>query len=171
MPIKTFWVWHQRTSKASSTLVESFSCPGDKYFINQHRGGGGDYSKLFFVPGGFICLMPQENWGVWKLAKTHKPKNENHHMGMFDSSNEAFWCTDYNAKTPALCEVLFLKKSRKTTKNRNFWRMVILGNDFHFLGYNGFLQFFRPLVEGVKHHFFSFLRKIFSVFYGIRHIK
>ena len=37
--------------------------------------------------------------GVWKFPKTHyKPKNENHHMGVFDSSNEAFWCTDYNAK-------------------------------------------------------------------------
>ena len=36
-------------------------------------------------------------------------------------------------------------------------------DDFHFLGYNGFLQFFRPLVPGVKHKI-SFFFKIFSVF-------
>ena len=41
--------------------------------------------------------------------------------------------------------------------------MVILGNDFHFLGYNGFLQFFRPLVPGVKRQILFFF-KIFSVF-------
>ena len=67
-------------------------------------------------------------------------------------------------KTPALGKVLFLKKIKNNRKKkRNFWRMVILGNDFHFLGYNGFLQFFRPLVEGVNHPFFFFFRKnIFS---------
>ena len=35
-------------------------------------------------------------------------------------------------------------------------------DNFHFLGYNGFLQSFRPLVQGVKHEFFS-SRKIVSV--------
>ena len=74
----------------------------------------GGIFQTFSGPGVFICLMPKENWkyffrknfyflpllpGVWKIAKTHyKPKNENHRMGLFDSSNEAFWCTDYNAK-------------------------------------------------------------------------
>ena len=36
-------------------------------------------------------------------------------------------------------------------------------NDFHFLAYNGFLQFFRPLVAGVKRKNFI-IKKIFSVF-------
>ena len=36
-------------------------------------------------------------------------------------------------------------------------------NNFNFLGYNGILQFFRPLVAGVKHQIFI-SRKIFSVF-------
>ena len=36
-------------------------------------------------------------------------------------------------------------------------------NDFNFLGYSGFLQFFRPLVAGVKHQIFISI-KIFSVF-------
>ena len=36
-------------------------------------------------------------------------------------------------------------------------------DDFHFSGYNGFLQFFRPPLPGVKHNFFFFV-KIFSVF-------
>ena len=90
-------------------------------------------------------------------------------------------------KTPALWEVPFRKKSRKTAQNDHFSKMTIFGsfswffkkwdlaeswgflrcnwciktlhlsyqtspyNDFNFLGYNGFLQFFRPLVAGVKH--------------------
>ena len=36
-------------------------------------------------------------------------------------------------------------------------------NDFHFLGFNGFLQFFRPLVAGAKHQQKK-SRKLFSVF-------
>ena len=36
-------------------------------------------------------------------------------------------------------------------------------DDFNFLGHNGFLHFFRPLVAGVKHQIFC-SRKIFSVF-------
>ena len=43
-------------------------------------------------------------------------------------------------------------------------------NDFHFLAYNGFLQFFRPLVARVKRNFFI-LKKYFQFSNGIRHIK
>ena len=32
--------------------------------------------------------------GVWEIVKTHyNPKNKNHRTGVFDSPNEAFWCT------------------------------------------------------------------------------
>ena len=41
-------------------------------------------------------------------------------------------------------------------------------DNFHFLGYNGFLQFFRPLVLGVKRKIL-FFSSIFSS-YGLRHI-
>ena len=67
--------------------------------------------------------------GVWKIAKTqYKSKNENHCMGLFDSWNEAFWCTDYNAKkNPALCKVPFWKKSRKIAKNYHFQKLPFFG--------------------------------------------
>ena len=33
--------------------------------------------------------------GVWKIVKTYyNTKNKNHHMWVFDSSNEASGCTD-----------------------------------------------------------------------------
>ena len=38
-----------------------------------------------------------KNWTSHYMAK-----NENHSRGSLDSLNEAFWCTDYNAKTSAL---------------------------------------------------------------------
>ena len=65
--------------------------------------------------------------GVWKIAKTHyKSKNENHHMREFDSSNEAFWCTDYNAKNPsALQSPVLKKKSRKIAPNDYFSKIRI----------------------------------------------
>ena len=59
----------------------------------------------FFV--GVLTPLP----GVWKIVKTHyNPKNENHRTGVFDSSNEAFWCTDYKTKKPnSLQDPLSLK--------------------------------------------------------------
>ena len=75
--------------------------------------------------------------GVWKIAKTHyKPKNENHHMRVFDSSNEAFWCTDYNAKNPSALQSPVLEKIKKNCpkwpffKNDNFFALFLdfLGN-------------------------------------------
>ena len=125
---------------------------------------------------------------------------------MIDSSNEAFWCTDYNAKkTQTLCIVAFRKKSRKIAQNDNFsknsWCFFLtfleMGpcrelcffsrcnqciktlnlsyqtcpyNDFHFLAYNWFLQYFRPLVAGVKRKNFI-LKKYTQFSFGIRHIK
>ena len=79
------------------------------------------FSRLFFF---VLPLLP----GVWKIAKPHKPKNENHCMGMIDSSNEAFWCTDYNGKPQLSARSYFLKNQEKPQKeNGNFWRLVILG--------------------------------------------
>ena len=42
-------------------------------------------------------------------------------------------------KTPSLCKVPFLKKSRKTEKNVNFWKIVIL-SDFSWFKKNGTRQ-------------------------------
>ena len=138
--------------------------------------------------------------GVWKIAKTHyKPKNENHHMGVFDSSNEAFWCTDYNAKNPSALRSPILEKIKKNRpkwpffKNDHFfcafswflkkwdlaesWGFLRCNqciktlhlsyqtppyDDFNFLAYNGFLQFCRPLVAGVKRKNFILKKNIFS---------
>ena len=50
---------------------------------------------------------------------------------IFDSSKEASWCTEYNAKTPALFKVQILKKIGITSKNTQFQpktiKMVIFG--------------------------------------------
>ena len=108
---------------------------------------GGDYSELFL---GLVVLdaffhnkmkiifkiLKNDFWpplpGVWKFPKTHyRPKNENHRMGVFDSSNEAFWCTDYNAKNPSSLRgpiSLKIKKKRKKNfifKKWSFWAIFL----------------------------------------------
>ena len=40
-------------------------------------------------------------------------------------------------------------------------------DDFHFLAYNGFLRFFRPLLGGSK----IYLKNYFQFYYGRRHLK
>ena len=57
--------------------------------------------------------------GVYKFAKTlYKPK-KNHCVGEFDSSNEAFWCTDYNTKNPSSLQGPIYKKREKKTAKKN----------------------------------------------------
>ena len=46
-------------------------------------------------------------------------------MGVFDSSNEAFWCTDYIAKKPSTLRSPILGKSKKITQNDHFSKMTI----------------------------------------------
>ena len=90
--------------------------------------------------GSFICLMSKENWkyfskikfyvlpllGVWKIAKTHnKPKNENHCMGVFDSSNEAFDALIIMQKTKLFAKSCFVKKSRKIAQNYHLKKITI----------------------------------------------
>ena len=62
-------------------------------------------------------FWPHWGWGCCKAV--------------FDSSKEASWCTECNAKTPAAYKVWFLKKSRITSKNIHFLpklpKMVIFG--------------------------------------------
>ena len=86
--------------------------------------------KIFFLKWKFdvLPLLP----GVWKIVKTHyNPKNENHCTGVFDSSNEAFWCTDYNAKkNPALCKVPFQKNQEKSPKITIFKKWQFF-DDYH----------------------------------------
>ena len=57
-------------------------------------------------------------------------------------------------KTPALCEVPFLKKIKKNCiKTLHLSYQTPPYDDFHFSTYNGFLEIFRPLVGGVKNQF------------------
>ena len=50
---------------------------------------------IFFLTIKFYFLPPVQ------IVKIHyNPKNENHHMWMFDNSNEAYGSTGYNAKNP-----------------------------------------------------------------------
>ena len=50
-------------------------------------------------------------WGMPQGPST-KVKIENHRMVLFDSSNEASWCTDYNAKKLELISMNVLEKMR-----------------------------------------------------------
>ena len=152
---------------------------------------------FFFFLFDFWHPLPE----VWNIAKTHyKPKNENHCMGMLDSSNEAFWCTDSNAKNPSSLGgpiSLKIKKNRQKMVIFEKWKFLAIFLDFFQNGTSqragvfcvvisaskrfiwaikhphqmififwlimGFLQFYRPLVAGVKCENFV-LKKIFSVF-------
>ena len=77
----------------------------------------------------FLKILKIHVWpplpGVWKFAKTHyKPKNENHRMGVFDSSNEALWCTDYNAKNPSSLRSPIPEKIKKNGPKLPFFQKL-----------------------------------------------
>ena len=58
------------------------------------------------------------------MVKTHfNPKKENHCMGVFDSSNEASGCTDYNAKNLNFLQCTVAEKNKKNPKKKyNFFK-------------------------------------------------
>ena len=90
--------------------------------------------KIFFLGQNFYILPLLS--GVWKIAKTHyKPKNENYCIRMFDSLNEAFWCTDYNAKNPSSLRGPISLKIKKTCQK------MVISEKWSFLAV--FLDFLR----------------------------
>ena len=69
--------------------------------------------------------------GVWKNGPPHYTvKNENLRRGSFGSLNEAFWCTDYNAKNLSSLQSPVSKKIKKNHKNGHFWKNGILWRFF-----------------------------------------
>ena len=61
--------------------------------------------------------------GVWKNGPPHyMAKNENHASGLFDSLNEAFWCTDYNAKNLSSLRSPISEKIRKIRQKWQFFQ-------------------------------------------------
>ena len=53
------------------------------------------------------------------------PRNKNHGRVLFDSSNEAFGCTGYNAKKSTYLDGLFLRKLDLTIKKRQKkWTLI-----------------------------------------------
>ena len=74
--------------------------------------------------------------GGWKNGPLqYMAKNENHASGMFDSSNEKFWCTDHNAKNLSSMQSPISEKIKKTHKKMDiFEKMVIFG------GFSWFFQ-------------------------------
>ena len=106
---------------------------------------GGDYSTLvlLWVVLYALCHKKAENilkknkilrftpgTGGLKIVKPHyNPKNLNHCMGVFDSSNEASGCTDHNAKNLNSLQCAVAEKIKKKTKkfrekkfkNNRFW--------------------------------------------------
>ena len=62
------------------------------------------------IENEFLPPLP----GVWKNGPPHYTvKNENHPRGSFDSLNEAFWCTDYNAKNLSSLQSHISEKIKK----------------------------------------------------------
>ena len=55
-------------------------------------------------------------------------KNENHASPLFDSLNEAFWCTDHNAKNlSSLQSPISEKNQEKPQKMGIFEKIIIFG--------------------------------------------
>ena len=60
-------------------------------------------------------------------------KNENNANGLFDSLNEAFWCTDHNAKNLSSLWSPISEKIRKNIQKMDiFEKMVIFGGFSYF---------------------------------------
>ena len=79
--------------------------------------------KIFWKKIKFYVLPPVR--GVWKIVKTHyNPKNENHRMGVFDSSNEASGCTDYNAKNLNSLQCTVAEKIKKNPQKIQFFQKL-----------------------------------------------
>ena len=60
-------------------------------------------------------------------------KKENHPRGLFDSLNEAFWCTDYNAKNFSSLQNQISEKNEEKPKKIGifekmvfFWRFLLI---------------------------------------------
>ena len=66
----------------------------------------------------FLTPVP----GVWKNGRpNYMAKNENHASVLFDSLNEAFWCTDHNVKNlSSLQSPISEKNHKKTIKSGPF---------------------------------------------------
>ena len=72
--------------------------------------------------------------GVWKNGPPHyMAKNENHASGLFDSLNEAFWCTDNNAKNLSSLQSPIsekIKKNHKKSARLKKWSFLAVFPDF-----------------------------------------
>ena len=86
--------------------------------------------------------------GVWKNGPPHyMAKNENHPRGLCDSLNEAFWCTDCNAKNltslRSLISVKMMKNRQKIpffSKMPNFYGFSWSFQKWDFVESWGFLR-------------------------------
>ena len=68
--------------------------------------------------------------GVWKNGPPHYTvKNGNHARGSFDSFNEAFWCTDDDAKNRRSLQSPISEKIKKNRKKKIgiFEKMIFFG--------------------------------------------
>ena len=86
--------------------------------------------KIFIKTIKFYFLPPVR--GGWQIVKTHyNQKKENHRNGVFDSSNEAFGCTGYNAKKPQLLkQYRCWKNQEKPQKKRSFLKKMFFWGVF-----------------------------------------
>ena len=97
-------------------------------YVLCHKKTENIFLKFFVVD----FLPPQP--GVWKIVKTHyTPNKEKHCTEVFDSSNEAFWCADYNAKNlSSLRGPISLKIKNKTPKIGLFEKLSFWENFLDF---------------------------------------
>ena len=54
----------------------------------------------------------------WQGSTLTKVKNRNCLIALFDSSNEASWCTDYNAKNQISSQLAFFEKEKIMTSKK-----------------------------------------------------
>ena len=148
--------WHLKKKRGVQFFGEIVKTrdfgPPSKTEASHWPSGRGGTNPNFFWPGWFQVPFVITNhttiffftkntvWpplpGVWKNGPPHyMAKNENHPRGLCDSLNEAFWCTDCNAKNLTSLRSLISEKMRKNRQKIPFFQKCPF--------FTVFLDFFR----------------------------
>ena len=147
-----------------SILIVDIATYGQKLPKGQYsenHGRGGDHSKLllarmvlgvvWYIKNANIFEKVQ-NWiftprtrGLKLRPPHYMAKNENHARVLFDSLNEAFWCSDYNAKNLSSLRSSISEKIRKVRQKWPFfqkWPFLWFFLIFSEMGLHRELRFF-----------------------------
>ena len=147
------WLWHSLPHSLQVIVTPGKGGTNSSIFLNIWDTFGPQvflgvvlYIKNLNIFQNFKYWILPPVPGVWKNGPPHyMAKNENHASGLFDSLNEVFWCTDYNAKnltslrSPVSEKIRKIRQKLKKNFNANFlWFFLI----FSEMGFCRELRFF-----------------------------